>query len=119
MPGGWTGSNRNAELPANWRPVVRPAVLRRDGHACTWLEGYEDGGFAAYLAGDYSQADRCGERGADVDHVGDPHDHRPDNARTLCKWHHNRRSSKQGNAAQVRISTKRPREPHPGLISPK
>lgn len=116
MPGGWADSDRRNQLPPEWRTHTRPTVLRRDGHACTWLESHDDGGFASYLAGDYPIADRCGERGADVDHVGNPHDHSPSNARTLCSWHHDRRSSAQGNAARTRISTKRPTEPHPGLL---
>lgn len=116
MSGGWQGSTRRDQLPSYWRTDTRPTVLQRDGHTCTWIEGLDDGGFHAYLAGAYTPRDRCNERGNDVDHVGDPHDHRPDNARTLCSWHHNQRSSKQGNAAQRRPSTKRPRAPHPGLL---
>lgn len=118
MPGGWQHSNRLTELPANWRTEIRPAVLTRDRHQCTWLEGHadNDGGFPAYLAGSYPAHQRCHARGTDVDHWGDPHNHHPDNCRTLCPWHHNRRSSAQGNAAQTRHTTRRPRDPHPGLL---
>lgn len=119
MPGGWQGSNRRTELPANWRAEIRPAVLARDGHRCTWLEGHDDGGFPTYLAGSYPPADRCNERGSDVDHVGDRHDHGVHNARTLCGWHHARRSGSQGGTAQPRFTTKLPRETHPGLLNPK
>lgn len=118
MPGGWQNSTRGTQLPPNWRTEIRPAVLTRDGHHCAWLDDHPDtdGGFADYLAGNYQPHQRCNARGADVDHVNDPHDHSIDNCRTLCDWHHNRRSSRQGNTAQRRPNTQLPREPHPGLL---
>lgn len=115
MPGRWQGSSRRTTLPPNWNSEIRPAILNRDGHRCTWLDGHDDGGFNAYLTGDYDPADRCTELGTDVDHVGDQSDHSPGNLRTLGSWHHNRRSSQQGNANRRRYSNRRPAEPHPGL----
>lgn len=54
-------------------------------------------------------------RSEEVDHVGDHNDHRDSNLRGLCKWHHARRTSAQGNAAQVRVTQRYPKEKHPGL----
>lgn len=99
MSGGWAGSNRRAELPANW-PAIRAAVLTRDGHQCTWTDNGE----------------RCTEAGTDVDHIRGRHNHQLQNLRALCSWHHNRKSSAEGRAAQTYISTKRPKKPHPGLL---
>ncbi|WP_068922186.1 HNH endonuclease [Planobispora rosea] len=101
MSGRWAGSNRRAELPANWYTELRPAVLKRDGYRCT--ETLRD-------------ETRCAETGTDVDHIGDPHDHRLENLRLLCSWHHNKRSAQQGNAARPKPpSLRRPTERHPGL----
>lgn len=101
MPGNWEGSNRRAQLPPNWYTEIRPAILQRDGHRCT--ERLRDGS-------------RCTEPGTDVDHIGDPHNHQHDNLRLLCGWHHNKKSSAQGNAARLRPPPlRRPPEAHPGL----
>ena len=100
MPGQWQGSNRRAELPANWDSEIRPRIFARDGGQCTET----DGGV------------RCTHRATDVDHIGDKTDHSDENLRALCDWHHKRRSSQQGNRARKRIPEKRRPEPHPGLI---
>ena len=100
MPGGWQGSRRKAELPPDWASVIRPRILARDGHQCTELD---DGV-------------RCTYRASDVDHIGDKHDHRDENLRALCDWHHKKRSSAQGNAARRRIPERRRPEKHPGLM---
>lgn len=116
MPGQWQGSTRRTTLPPNWKTEIRPDILDRDRHRCTWLDGHgDDGGFDTYLTGDHDDADRCTRDGTDVDHVGEPEDHGPANLRTLCSWHHGKRSSKQGNQARRRYSNRRPPEPHPGL----
>lgn len=60
-PEPWTGSNRRAELPADW-DVRRERVLRRDRYRCR----------------------RCGARATDVDHIDDPADHDPANLQSLC-----------------------------------
>jgi hypothetical protein len=101
MSGHWKGSNRRSELPPNWYTEIRPAVMERDAYRCT-----------ATLRDDT----RCPEPGTDVDHIGDPHDHSLGNLRLLCSWHHNKRSSAQGNAARLRPPPlRRPSEAHPGL----
>jgi hypothetical protein len=118
MPGGWQGSNRHAELPANW-PAIRAVVLTRDGHQCTWLDDHHDadGGYTDYLAGNYQPHQRCTTQGHDVDHVGNPHDHSVTNCRTLCDQHHDKRSSRQGNTqrARLRAQLRLPKASHPGL----
>ncbi|MDX2528043.1 HNH endonuclease [Streptomyces europaeiscabiei] len=96
MSGGWADSNRRNELPADWYTGIRPAILERDGHRC--------------------QA--CGDHATDVDHIGDKHDHRPDNLQALCGWCHKRKTSAQGNQSPNRqqITETRQREQHPGLM---
>lgn len=115
MPGQWHGSTRRTTLPPNWSTEIRPAIRDRDGGRCTWLTDLDDGGPTEYLAGEYDDDQRCTRPGSDTDHIGDPHDHSPTNLRLLCSWHHDRRSSKQGNTARRRYSNRRPPERHPGL----
>lgn len=102
MPGGWSDSNRRAELPPNWASEIRPRILERDGYRCT-----------AILR---NNGRRCPDKATDVDHVGDRHDHCDENLASLCEWHHDRKSSAEGNAARKRISSRRPPERHPGLL---
>lgn len=95
MSGGWTDSNRRAELPPNWYTEIRTTVLKRDGHRC--------------------QA--CGYPASDVDHIGDKDDHRLTNLQALCGWCHRKKTSRQGNQSVNRIKVREGREPeaHPGL----
>jgi hypothetical protein len=58
MPSGWVGSGRRARLPSNW-PAIRAAVLRRDGHQCTWVQDEQ----------------RCTQPAIEVDHS--PQHHKP------------------------------------------
>ncbi|TQF03921.1 HNH endonuclease [Kitasatospora acidiphila] len=96
----WQGSNRRSELPSDWSSR-RQAVLARDGYQCTWIE---------------STSQRCTEKATDVDHIIPGGSHEPANLRALCSWHHSRKSSAEGNAARLRLSMKRPKPRHPGLI---
>lgn len=95
----WDGSTRKATLPPHWSRLRR-LVLARDGGRCRWVE---DGVV-------------CNAPANQVDHVGDPHNHDPANLRALCKWHHDRRSGRQGAAARRTPPLNRPRERHPGLL---
>lgn len=92
----WTGA-RKATLPPDW-PAIRRLVLERDGHRCTWPDPDE----------------RCTAPATDVDHIGDRHDHHPDNLRSLCGPHHDQRTAAQGVAAR-NAKRYRPQPPHPGL----
>lgn len=101
----WQGSDRRSRLPSDW-PKRRARVLKRDGHRCT----------ARDLDGN-----RCPEPATDVDHVrrGDVHDDW--NLTSLCGWHHDRKSAREGaaEAAKKRAANRkkfRRVEPHPGLL---
>ena len=96
MSGGWEGSSRRAELPADWYTHIRPAILQRDGHACR----------------------QCAAAATDVDHIGDKYDHRLENLQALCGRCHRLKTSRQGNHSprRARITEARGRERHPGLM---
>ncbi|MDP5182165.1 hypothetical protein QOZ88_05910 [Blastococcus sp. BMG 814] len=59
---------------------------------------------------------RCRDRATDVDHHRGRDHHELDDLRSICSWHHNRKSSREGAAARKPLSERRRREPHPGLI---
>jgi hypothetical protein len=102
--GSWHGSDRRAELPANWEQLRRDATDANPEHLC-W---------------------RCKLPGGEaLDHKnGDPFDHRPDN----LDWIHDWRSVKAGRSKVNCHSLKtaedrsrrglRPREIHPGTGLP-
>jgi 5-methylcytosine-specific restriction protein A len=95
----WTTSPRRSQLPADW-PAIRRRILQRDSHRCTWIDNNR----------------RCPEPATDVDHIGNPSDHTDNNLRSLCGWHHRRRTAMQGVAArQQPITQRRPSERHPGI----
>lgn len=101
----WAGSDRRSRLPANWASI-RSRVLRRDGSQCTAVS--HDGV-------------RCAEPATDVDHIVAGDDHREANLRSLCGWHHQRKSSAEGAAALARKRRANDRkfrrtEDHPGLL---
>lgn len=101
----WEGSDRRQRLPANW-PTLRRRVLRRDGGRCTALD---------------RAGARCAEPATDVDHIVAGDDHREANLTSLCGWHHQRKSSREGAAALAakrrRIAKRFQRtEAHPGLL---
>lgn len=101
MPGSWKGSTRRHRLPGDWASR-RTRVLARDGGRCTWLDNNQ----------------RCPEPASEVDHI-DRHsgDDLP-NLRSLCRWHHSRKTSREGNASRRRLSSRRNPEPHPGYRLP-
>lgn len=92
--------DRAERLPPDW-PTIHLAVLERDGHRCTVL---------------MRNGTRCTDRATEVDHIVPGDDHRPENLRAICTWHHRRKSSAEGNAARRRLTTQRPAEAHPGLL---
>ncbi|MBD2897366.1 hypothetical protein amrb99_63260 [Actinomadura sp. RB99] len=99
-----TGSWRTTPMPTDWPARVR-AVLSRD-QSCRWQISLIPG-------------DLCGsvER-LEVDHIGDPRDHRLENLQALCRRHHALKTGRQSAAARKakRASRTRPAERHPGLI---
>jgi len=95
-------ASRGRDLPSNWQ-AIRAAVLTRDGRRCTWLQ---------------ANGARCAEiTRLEVDHIGDPDDHRLANLRTLCHWHHARVTAAQSLAARRRATTTPRSSPHPGMKS--
>lgn len=88
-------------LPPDW-PRIRERIKQRDGHRCTAT--LRDGS-------------RCRERTRlEVDHIGDPNDHNDNNLRTLCHWHHAKRTAQQSAAARRPVTQRRPPEAHPGML---
>lgn len=105
MPG-WEGSDRRSRLPANWTSLRRK-ILRRDGGRCTHRDQY---------------GERCAEPATEVDHIVAGDDHRESNLRSLCEWHHQRKSSQEGAAGRAATWRRNNRkfrrsDPHPGLIA--
>jgi 5-methylcytosine-specific restriction enzyme A len=92
----WDNSDRRERLPDDWE-LRRSIVLRNASYQCEW---YEDG-------------KRCPNVATDCDHIIRGDDHSLANLQALCPYHHNRKSSREGNAA--RKAKYSPRiEPHPG-----
>lgn len=83
-----TRTRRHDELPPNWGHI-RSQILTRDHHTCT----------------------QCGHHGNQVDHINGPHNHAPDNLRTLCAKCHNRITGRQGGTA-YRKGHRKPALPH-------
>jgi len=100
LSGRWEGSDRLDTLPPDWA-ARRAAVWDRDGGLCRWPD---------------SASGVCGAPGSDVDHIDDRDNHDLTNLQVLCSWHHNRKSSRQGNAARWQHRDRRPTESHPGMI---
>lgn len=101
MSGGWQGSNRSEELPADW-PARRREVMERDGGRCVM---------------ELPSGARCPNAAVDVDHVGSKWDHSLSNLRALCEPHHDKRTAGQGNDARwkrPRLVKKRRGGPAPG-----
>lgn len=101
----WQGSDRSSRLPADWAKIRR-RVFKRDGYRC--VETMQDG-------------TRCPEPAEECDHIRRGDDHRDENLRSLCSWHHQRKSSSEGAQAKAAIWRKNNRkfrraETHPGLL---
>lgn len=99
-----SGSWRTVPRPVDWPARVR-AVIARD-QSCRWPISLIPG-------------DLCGsvER-LEVDHIGDPRDHRLENLQALCHRHHALKTGRQSAAARKAKRASRTRQPerHPGLI---
>ncbi len=96
----WDTSDRKSRLPDDWN-TRRMRVLRRDGYRCQARDSL------GYL---------CGQPANQCDHIVAGDNHELDNLQALCRWHHARKSSQEGNAAHPRRpSQRRPPEKHPAL----
>lgn len=103
MAQGWSGSTRRDRLPADWSSR-RAYVLERDGFRCRAL--LPDGR-------------RCPNDATDVDHDLANDDDSYSNLQSLCRPHHQRKSSAEGGRAaavarkkKYRFPKKRPVETH-------
>lgn len=94
------GSEKGRDLPPDWESRIVPAIKARDGGRCKWR---------------LPSGQRCPRPGTDVDHMGDPDDHRLFSLRLLCGHHHDKRTAKQGAAARRERKAKKFRrdEEHP------
>lgn len=90
----WDGKRR-ATLPSDWRKI-RARILRRDP-LCRIADPH-----------------LCTGRSTEVDHIGAPDNHHPDNLRGVCTPCHKARTQAQAQAA--RKPQARPKPPHPGVI---
>jgi 5-methylcytosine-specific restriction protein A len=105
MSGGWHGSDRVHRLPANWEQI-RKRIHRRDESRCQVR---------------LSDGRKCLEPATDVDHIRRGDDHRDENLRCICDWHHGKKSAAEGARAynaKIRRSKQKFRrtEKHPGLL---
>lgn len=105
MPG-WVNSDRREHLPKDWerRRQQRFAI---DGYRCT---------------AEMNDGSRCPEPAEECDHINgrDQHDVHRD-LRSLCSWHHAKKSSREGAQARARILRRnaqkfRRTEVHPSLL---
>jgi 5-methylcytosine-specific restriction protein A len=85
-PPGWRPPAKYVDpfyLSPAWRSF-RPSILRRDGGRCTWVEN----------------GVRCARRAVVVDHIiarrDGGADFDPNNCRSLCRLHDNRRHGEKG-----------------------
>ncbi|GGM39456.1 hypothetical protein GCM10012275_07910 [Longimycelium tulufanense] len=93
----WNRSNRKARLPADW-PARRAFVLARDLNHCQWIRG--------------DTGTPCGHPATDVDHIRRGDNHGVSNLRALCRYHHARKSSREGGRAETG-DRRRGTEDHP------
>lgn len=104
MPGGWVGGGDKSRFPTDW-PHLRMQRRKIAEGNCEWIK-----------ANGVRCNTPCPDDG-ECDHYLNRHDHRLENLRWLCKKHHGRKSSQQGNnAKRPRPGRLRPQEPHPGIL---
>ena len=97
-------SRRTQPLPNNWA-TIRRRILNRDGNRCTATR---------------NDGTRCPAPATDVDHITPASQGGTDddtNLAALCKWHHDRKTGREANAARPRLAPRnRPAEQHPGMV---
>lgn len=101
----WANSDRREHLPANWA-VLRRRRFKMDGNRCTNVNEYDE---------------RCKSPAQECDHIGDRTDHRIEMLRSLCTYHHGKKSGREGGTASGAIKRRNVKkfkrtEKHPGLI---
>jgi len=101
----YTG-RRTVPLPPGWAALCY-TILVRDP-VCQWgKRGLPE-----------EEGQYCNQDSTEVDHIGAASDHRPELLRGICRPHHLKRTSGQGNAARAarRGLKRRPVERHPGYL---
>lgn len=94
------GKNYTApKYPKDWQ-ARRKQVLTRCGERCEHT---------------LTTGRRCPDKATDVNHRGHREDHSPESLEGLCRHHHLKYTSRQGNAAQKARKLKKPQPKHPGL----
>ncbi len=99
----WSNDNKSARaarLPGDWT-TRRVRVLRRDGYRCQARD---------------SMGVLCGRPANQCDHIERGDDHSLENLQALCRWHHARKTSAEGNAAHPNPRRAREPEKHPGML---
>ena len=102
-PHRWDTSTRRKTEPAEYKRN-RALAIERDLGRCQ--EFMRDG-------------TQCTDRGTECDHIvslANGGDDSLDNLRMLCKWHHARKTSREGQDARKTVSMYRPKPKHPGII---
>ena len=119
MSGQWKDSSRGSELTSLFYRM-RPLVLARDRHECQWVDPLVVKDYSTHVHVHVSEEIQiasitiCGEYATDVDHING-HDDDMGNLQSLCSYHHDKKSSKQGNDARWQHSSKRTSERHSGI----
>lgn len=100
----WKGSDRKSRLPSDW-PRIRTAVLVRDRYRCQ-----------------HERADTgalCLAKARDVDHIHGDDDHRMQSLQSLCGYHHDQKSGREGGIASGkarREARDKKKKPHAGYL---
>lgn len=100
-------SNRTKPLPSDWRTIIRPRILKRDGRSCRWPVD--------------AHGAVCGAYAYRVDHKTPAHlggTDEDDNLWALCDQHTRRKDASEGGRAKAAkaIPRTRPAGRHPGLL---
>lgn len=103
MSGQWAGSTRSQQLPADW-PERREATRQRAGGRCEKR----------------TRGQRCPNTGSDCDHIKPGDNHSLTNLQWLCPSCHQAKTQREAQAARAaqRAQRYRPREDHPGRLTP-
>ena len=108
----WETSRRRKD-PPYW-PKLRAEILTRANNMCehTQVEQSPQG----------TRTVRCTYPAKDVDHIvnlANGGTDAPTNLQALCEWHHKRKTSQEATEARAkapRLTERRPKPKHPGLI---
>lgn len=80
----WDNSDRSSRLPPDWQQR-RKRALQRDHDQCVWMEHTEAG-----------RRERCPNRATEVDHKIPGDNHALENLQSLCWFHHDMKTRREG-----------------------